>query len=148
MILDYLYNIDRYSNLHPSFQAAFNFLKNKDLLKMPTNKYEIDGDSLFVILDKSPGRKKEDAMLEIHKKYIDIQLILAGEDKMGWKSKQQCEKPDADYDSTNDIQFFKDRPSDWFTVKPGMFAIFFPEDAHLPLIGDSIIHKAIAKIAI
>jgi len=148
MILDYLYNIKSYEKLHPEFERVFNFLQNNDLLNMPVGKHEINGDNLFVILDKSHGRKKEEAMLEVHRKYIDIQLILDGTDEMGWESIQKCVNPADEYNTENDIQFFKDSPSNWLTVKKGMFAIFFPDDAHLPLIGNSMIHKAVAKVAV
>ena len=148
MILDYLNNINCYEKLHPKFEQAFKFLQNNDLINMPLGKQVIDGDSLFVILDKSRGRKKEKARLEIHRKYIDIQLILEGTDEMGWESKQNCTTPFDEYNAENDIQFFKDRPSSWVTVKKGMFAIFFPNDAHLPLIGNTMIHKAVVKVAI
>ena len=87
-------------------------------------------------------------MLEVHRKYIDIQLILDGTDEMGWESIQKCVNPADEYNTENDIQFFKDSPSNWLTVKKGMFAIFFPDDAHLPLIGNSMIHKAVAKVAV
>jgi len=146
MILDYLNNINCYEKLHPEFKKAFKFLQNNDLINMPVGKHEIDGDNLFVILDKSHGRKKEDAMLEIHRKYIDIQLVLEGTDEMGWESKLKCVNPFDKYNAENDIQFFKDSPSNWFTVKKGMFAIFFPDDVHLPLIGNSMIHKAVVKV--
>jgi biofilm protein TabA len=146
MILDYLDNIKYYEKLHPKFKQAFSFLLNNDLINMPVGKHEIDGDNLFVILDKSHGREKEDAMLEIHRKYIDIQLILDGTDEMGWESKLKCVTPYDEYNTKSDIQFFKDRPSSWFTVKKEMFAVFFPDDAHLPLIGNSMIHKAVAKV--
>jgi biofilm protein TabA len=148
MILDYLGNINCYEKMHPKFKQAFNFLKDNNLIDMPLGRHEIDGDNLFVILNKSRGRKKKDAMLEIHKKYIDIQLILKGRDEMGWESTIKCSAPLCEYDTENDIQFFKDRPSSWITVKKGMFAVFFPNDAHLPLIGNSMIHKAVVKVAV
>ena len=148
MILDYLSNISHYEQLHPRFKQAFNFLQDKNIINMSLGKHEVDGDNLFIVLDKSQGRKKEDAMLEVHRKYIDIQLILEGPDEMGWETKLKCVTPSDKYNPKNDIQFFKDNPANWFTVKTGMFAIFFPDDAHLPLIGNSIIHKAIAKVAI
>ena len=148
MIIDYLYNINRYKTLHSEFDQAFEFLQNKDLINLSLGKHEIDGNNFFVVMDKSHGRKKEDAMLEVHKKYIDIQLVLEGTDEMGWESKDKCIMTSDMYDNENDIQFFKDKPANWFKVKKGMFVVFFPNDAHLPLIGNSMIHKAIAKVAV
>jgi YhcH/YjgK/YiaL family protein len=50
------------------------------------------------------------------------------------------------YDEEKDFGLFSDPPENWVTVTPGKFAIFFPEDAHAPLISDGIIRKAVIKI--
>ena len=111
-------------------------------------KYEIDGDKVFAIVAKDARRKKGEAELETHNKYIDIQLVLDGVDEMGWMAKSLCKETSIEYDPKNDIQFFKDRPDVWMKTTAGMFAIFFPEDAHLPLISDGEVHKVIVKIAV
>jgi len=148
MILDKLKNSERYNDLHPSFFEVFNFLKTKDLKSLPVGRHEIDGDTLFVSVSKSLGRKKNDAELEIHRNYIDIQFVLSGNDEMGWKSLYDCEKPSTEYNLEKDIQFYQDEPVSWINVAGGSFAIFFPEDAHLPLISDELIHKIVVKIKV
>ena len=92
------------------------------------------------------GRKKEDALLETHEKYIDIQLVLAGTDNMGWKPKLLCKNPAGEFDPEKDVQFFKDNPDSWLETKSGAFAIFFPEDAHMPLIASGMLHKVVVKV--
>lgn len=103
---------------------------------------------MFAIVAKAAGRKKEDAQLETHKQYIDIQFILSGNDMMGWKPKSSCTQPSAKYDQETDIQFFKDEPDTWLLCKPGTFAIFSPEDAHMPMVSSDEIHKIIVKVAV
>jgi biofilm protein TabA len=66
---------------------------------------------------------------------------------MGWKPRSSCSHPSAAYDETADIQFFADEPDAWVSVRSGTFAIFFPEDAHMPLISPEIIHKVVLKVA-
>ena len=119
-----------------------------DLNKLPVEKYEIDGDRVYAMVAKDTGRKKEDALLETHEKYIDIQLILAGNDEMGWKTKSLCKHPTGEYDEEADIQFFADDPDAWFPVGRGFFVIFFPEDAHMPLISAGQLHKVVVKVAV
>ncbi|HJO92179.1 MAG TPA: YhcH/YjgK/YiaL family protein [Victivallales bacterium] len=148
MIVDALTNIYRYKDLHPNFEEAFNFIKIHDLIKLPVGKYEIIKNKAFLILEKNAAKSKEDAYLESHLKYIDIQVILQGTDEMGWTSINQCNSPIEDYNIKKDIQFFYDKPRFFIPVPEEHFAIFFPDDAHMPLIGKGIIHKAIAKIAV
>jgi biofilm protein TabA len=148
MIFDVLENAQRYFSLNKGFEKAFAFLKQTDLQKLSVGKYEIDENRVFAIVAKENGRKKEHAQLETHNKYIDIQFVLSGTDNMGWKSKSSCQQVFREYDPKTDLQFFADDPDVWLSTNPGMYAIFFPEDAHMPLISSENIHKIIIKIAI
>lgn len=147
MILDVLDNANRYLALNSRFPEAFEFLRRPDLDKLPADRYEIDGQRVFAMVAKEPGRSKEQVQLETHEKYIDIQFVLTGIDTMGWKPKLFCTKPAGEYDRESDIQFFADSPEAWLSVRSGFFAIFFPEDAHMPMISPGQIHKVVVKIA-
>ena len=146
MILDALENAHRYLALNKGFAKAFEFLLRPDLKELPVGRYEIDGDRIYAMVSKEPGRRKEDALLETHRKYIDIQLVLAGTDTMGWKPWPSCNQPTGEYDQKADIQFFADNPDAWVSVESGAFAVFFPEDAHVPLIAPGQIHKVVVKV--
>jgi biofilm protein TabA len=148
MIIDKIDNIHRYLALAKGFPKAIEFLSRTDWNQLPADKYEIDNDRVYAMLAKEPGRKKGGALLEIHENYIDIQLVLAGTDEMGWKPASSCEHPAGEYDIESDIQFFEDDPDFWIPVKQGFFVIFFPEDAHLPMISAGQIHKVVVKVAV
>lgn len=148
MIFDTLSNAKRYEALHTHFAKAFQFLQRADITRLAEGKYEIEGDSIFAIVAKDQGRRKDEAQLEVHNKYIDIQLVLAGVDEMGWKARAACTETVETYDPENDIQFVADTPTAWFTTTSGHFAVFFPDDAHLPLIATGVIHKVVVKIAV
>lgn len=148
MILDVLENAHRYLPLNKGFAKAIEFLLRPDLKELPAGKYEIDGDRVYATASKDPGRKKEDALLETHEKYIDIQLVLAGTDDMGWKPRSSCKQPSGEYDQKRDVQLFADEPEAWLSTESGSFAIFFPEDAHMPLISSGQLHKVVVKVAV
>lgn len=148
MILDILENAHRYLPLNKGFVKALEFLLRPDLKELPVEKYEIDGDRVYAMVVKDSGRKKEDAQLETHMKYIDIQFVLEGTDNMGWKPGSLCKKPSGEYDPETDIQFFADKPDTWISTESGAFAIFFPEDAHMPMISDGQLHKILVKVAV
>jgi YhcH/YjgK/YiaL family protein len=148
MILSAHSQPSRYASLHPLFTRAFNYIRNTDLLALTPGVHDIIDKQLFVIVEETNGRTRAEAKLECHRKYIDIQLVLAGIDEMGWKPLSDCHQPIADYSSERDIQFFDDVPDSWIAVPAGAFCIFFPEDAHAPLVGGSRIRKLIFKIAV
>ncbi|HEY3326819.1 MAG TPA: YhcH/YjgK/YiaL family protein [Novimethylophilus sp.] len=147
MILDHLANANRYTTLHALFPCAFEFLTSTDLRALAPGRYPIEGDRLFAIVEAVAGRSREAAKLECHRKYIDIQLVLDGVDEMGWKPVRDCRQPVADYSAERDIRFFRDAPTSWIATPPGAFCIFFPEDAHAPLVGAGSIRKVVLKIA-
>lgn len=147
MIIDTLANADRYATLHALFPRAFEYLCNTDLNALAPGRYPIEGERLFAIVEAADGRSRSEAKLECHRKYIDIQLVLEGVDEMGWKPRHDCHEPLADYNAEKDIQFFHDLPASWIATPPGAFCLFFPEDAHAPLVSKGKIRKVILKIA-
>jgi len=148
IIINKLQHAERYFNMHPAFEKAFAFLRQEGLAELAADKYEIDGDSLFCMISKGPGRSRSEAKLEAHRKYIDIQYVIAGADEMGFKPTADCKSIDTEYDAEKDIEFFKDKPDSWVPVPAGSFVIFFPEDAHAPLVSSGEIHKVVLKIAV
>ena len=148
MILDSLARADRYTALHPLFARAFAFLREADLATLEPGRHAIDGDILFAIIEDAAGRTRAEAKLECHRRYIDIQLVLEGVDEMGWKPLGACTRPATDYDAARDIRFFDDTPANWIATPAGSFCLFFPEDAHAPLVSSGRIRKVVVKIAV
>ena len=148
MIFSTISQSDRYAALHPLFPRAFEYTRNTDLLTLAPGRYPIVGEQLFVIVENVSGRTRAEARLECHRKYIDIQLVLEGVDEMGWKALADCTQPVSDYSAEKDIRFFHDAPASWIATPPGAFCIFFPEDAHAPLVSAAQIRKVIFKIAL
>ncbi len=148
ILVDKLPNADAYYHMHPAFKKAFAFLRQDGLAELPADRYEIDGDRLFCMISKDTGRSRSEAKLEAHRKYVDIQYVIAGMDDMGFRPTSDCKLVDTSYDADKDIGFFNDQPKSWTPVSAGSFVIFFPQDAHAPLIGSGEIHKAVLKIAV
>jgi biofilm protein TabA len=147
MIFSALSQSGRYAALHPLFQRAFDFIRDTDLHAMAPGRYPLEGDDLIAIVEHVPGKTREQARLECHRKYIDIQFVLDGVDEMGWKPLADCLNPVSDYSAEKDIRFFHDAPASWVAVPPDHFCIFFPDDAHAPLVSAGQVRKVIFKIA-
>jgi len=148
MVLATLAAAHRYASLHPMFARAFSYLAATDLDALPAGRTEIDGDRLFVIIDRKEGRGRAGARLEAHRRYIDIQYTVHGEEEIGWTALAACAAPSAAFDAATDIVFFDDAASCWIGVPRGSLAIFFPDDAHAPLAGVGALTKAIVKVAV
>ena len=147
MILDALKNKEQYLSLHPRFKMVFDYIETHDLAAMECGRHDIDGDNIFVNVQELELRPYEDARLELHRKYIDIQLLLCGEEEhFGWSEKKDCLEPVADFDEEKDVQFFTDTPQCFYTVREGQFSILFPEDGHAPMLGKGAVKKCIFKI--
>lgn len=147
MILDALDNAAKYAGLKNGLSEGFGFLDQPGIAELEDGRYEISGDRVFAIVDRTTGRKVEDAQLEGHRKYIDIQYVISGDESMGWSPREGLVNS-VDYDEEKDLEFFEGAPQSIAKIPPGMFAIFLPTDAHLPLIGDGPIHKVVVKVAV
>ena len=148
MVIDNIYNAPLYYNLHKRLKEAFMFLQTIDLNKCEEGAFKIEGNNIKAIISTNKLKKKEEALLETHKKYIDIHIPISGCETFGWKSAMRLESSAKEYNLENDIQLFHDSASSYFTISPGEFAIFLLEDAHAPLIGSGELKKIIFKIAI
>jgi YhcH/YjgK/YiaL family protein len=148
MIFSSLLLSSRYSGLHPLFPRAFAYLRDTDLSALAPGVHQIIDQQLFLIVEEANGRTRAEAKLEAHRKYIDIQLVLEGVDEMGWKALSDCHQPLGEHNVERDIRFFDDEPAAWIAVPPAHFCVFFPEDAHAPLVGKGAIRKVIVKVAV
>ncbi len=126
MILDTLAQCDRYRHLHPGFAAAFDFATSRDPGALAAGRHVIDGERLYLSIDHTEGRGRMAARLESHRRYIDIQLTIAGDEEIGWRPLSQCDTPAAPFDEPRDIRFYDDVPDSWLAVPPGGSRFSFP----------------------
>lgn len=148
MIIAHLNHSDRYENLHPSFATIFNYVKSNNLLEAELGKTEFDGDNVFIINSEPECLSRENQVLEYHKKYLDIHILLRGEETIGWKNLTDCTQEKKAFDIDEDYGLFQDSPTSYVTLLPGHFAIVYPEDAHAPIIGNGKIRKLVVKIKV
>ena len=147
MIIDTLAQASRYEPLHPRFKAAFDFLRNTDLTALAVGRTEIDGDKLFALTQNYETQPAREGKLEAHRVYIDIQFVIAGEEYIGYAPLDD-QPPTEPFNTEKDIGFYHGDAS--FTrVFAGMFAIFYPHDAHLPsrhLTTSAHVKKVVLKV--
>jgi YhcH/YjgK/YiaL family protein len=139
----------RYLAANPArWEKAFKFLKETDLQKIEKGKYELEGENLYATVSEYNTKNEEDAKLEAHRKYADIQYIISGKEKMGFVplTKTTVVTP---YDETKDVCFLKADQITWHIATPKVYFIFFPEDAHRPSVKvdeNAPVRKVVLKV--
>jgi YhcH/YjgK/YiaL family protein len=145
MIFDVLASADRYASVHPLFAECFAFLRHTDLAALPVGRQPLGSSGCTVIVGEAAPKSKESASLEGHRAFIDIQYMVAGEELIGYVPRAHCTEKSNDV--ANDFQILQGI-AEYLTLRPGCFAIYFPEDAHQPSIGTGAYNGPIRKIVI
>lgn len=143
MIFDNIKNAETYFNLDEKIKKGLEFILNNDLTTFENGKYEIDGDKVTANIQEYDT--KSEGLFEAHKKYIDIQYVISGFEKMGIHDVSKLDK-NTEYDEEKDLQFFNGEGS-YVSVPQGYFTIFYPQDAHMPCITDKT-HSHNKKVVI
>lgn len=149
MIVDTLKNASTYSNLHPLFGVAFDYLNNNDLSMLEDGTIDIQA-GLKLIVSTKKGKTVEESLtkFECHNENIDIQFCVSGVEKIGWKPRAKCGQPKGEYSVEKDVLFYADAPDMFFQLTDDQFVIFYPNDVHAPMIGDDVIKKLVFKVKI
>jgi YhcH/YjgK/YiaL family protein len=150
MIFDSIDKYKLYTSVHPGFEEAFKFLVTETMLE--DGQYVLDGDKLVAYAMTKDTQLSGAAELEYHKKYIDIQYIVTGEEICGLSPMSNLEHLCA-YDKDRDIAFL-DKKIDDSTIRvgTGFFYIVWPHEPHRPLgaVGNKVetIKKIVIKVAL
>ena len=148
MIIDRLENIGKYAALHPLFPEAVAFLRSHDLATLQPGQIVLQPGRLWVNVEQIAPKAKAEALLEAHRDFMDIQLPLSHVETMGYTPEAECRPADAEYSADRDIVFFDGLARQYFTLEPGMFAVFLPGEGHAPAISDTGGAKLVFKVKI
>lgn len=150
MIIDSLKEMKKYQCLHPRFKKAMEYIASANMQEMPVGEtqWEVEDIRAIVIHEPLVNEKDSTDYFECHNRFIDIQIVYEGVEKVGWKSREKCLHPRGEYNPEKDVLFFEDTPELFFELHPGHFAIYFPEDVHAPMIGEGIIRKMVVKVRV
>ncbi len=131
MILDRLEHAHLYRPVAVDIARALDYLRQTDLRGLADGRHDLDGDRLFAIVQRYRPKPAAEARWEAHRKYIDVQYIVDGCERMGYtylRSELAIETP---YDAQKDIIFYRAQ-GDLLEVPAGSFVIFTPHDLHAP----------------
>lgn len=149
MIKDSLSNANLYYGISNSLKKGFEWLINNDMEAVAPGKYIIDGNKIYANIQEY--LTKSDAKYEAHRKYIDIQYMIKGIEKVGVSNIKNCETFE-EYNEEKDLEFLLcNQKEEWQTLNTGDFLVFFPTDAHKPSINyetQQNVKKVVVKVAV
>jgi YhcH/YjgK/YiaL family protein len=139
----------QYHNNKAAWDKAFAFMRDSDLTKLKPGKHVIDGDNVFATITEGPEKDFDKTAWESHRKYIDLQYVITGKEKIGVApvSTATVIKP---YNETSDGVNYTANGT-FYIADPGTIYLFFPQNAHRPNIkvdGYDVVKKMVIKIKV
>ncbi|MEI7729987.1 MAG: YhcH/YjgK/YiaL family protein [Verrucomicrobiota bacterium] len=132
MILDNLSQWHRYTALGTRFEKAFHYLETVSP-DTPLGRYDLEGEELFAMVSAYPTRSADQFKFEAHRRYADVQFIVAGRERILWVPLASLPTVTEAYNAEKDILFCAPPTSHIpLNMAAGQFAVFFPEDGHAP----------------
>ncbi len=144
MITDKLENINKYIIVS---NHVSDFLKSLTH-DFGTGHYVID-DTAYANIDVYATKDISLCKFEAHKKYIDIQMLLDGEERLDYISVDGLSVSE-EYNPGRDVMFFNPPCgcADSLFLKPGKFALLFPHEAHMPQINSAEKSVKVKKVVV
>ncbi len=152
MIVSDLNHVNHQVVRTPGLEKALTFLRTGNIHGLPDGRIEIDDVRVFALVQRYETMTVDTPKFECHRKYIDVQFIVSGDEVIGWAPMERMTVTDA-YDPNQDICFGRVASGNWTPVylQAGEVAILWPEDAHAPKLtrgAPSPVMKIVVKVAV
>jgi len=152
MIKDRLDNAAAYEKLGAGISRAMEFLRSTDCTTLAPGKYEIDDQRVFAVVQRYAPRPLAQAAWEAHHRYIDVQYLAEGAERIGVTPLTPGLKLAKPYDPHTDLIFYETN-GDLLTFHAGEFGIFTPSDVHAPGLAldapaDGEVLKVVVKVRV
>jgi len=151
MIFSSINTNDDFKSYPQAIQRAINYLKSNDFVNMETGVYEIDGKKMYAQVFDAETGAAETKKPEVHEKYLDVQYLASGIEKLGFTPDTGKYEVDERINE-RDLIFYKSVENEGFiTSTPGCFCVFFPSDVHRPAVmvdKPLKVRKVVVKVSI
>jgi YhcH/YjgK/YiaL family protein len=140
---------EQYNKNKEVWDKAFAFLNRKDLNTLAPGNYPLDGKKVYAIVSTYDSKDMDKTKWESHRKYIDLQYVISGKEKIGVAPVSQAKVTGA-YDEAKDIAHYESAGK-YYVAEPGTFFLFFPQETHRPGIkvdASVPVRKLVIKISV
>lgn len=153
MIVDSMQNYAKYRNLRADIVKAIEYLGSTDFTHVENGQYELDGKKMISIVQRYKTRLDDVAIWESHRKYIDVQFMAYGGERVGIAELATAPAVSTPYTEERDVIFYEPGTK-YFDAPMGTFMIFYPEDIHAPCLArgnppkPEDVVKVVVKVAV
>lgn len=147
MIYDHISNFSHYLSLHPALPEIEQWLNTKVVHALSLGSYDLPN-KVKLILSEYTTQPASVGFIECHRRYIDLQFLLSGEEYIGVAHRRDCKS--GPYNRGEDVQKLTGELS-FLPLRTSNFFLFFPDDAHQPQVqidNSMIVRKAVLKIPV
>lgn len=120
-------DIGRYAAIIPGLEEAVKAIDALQSLEPAT--YPLPDGCKFIV-QQGTTKPAEGRDLEAHRRFLDIQYILEGQETVGWAPLETL-TPAAPFNEDKDVGMYSGE-CDYMDIKAGYCYVVFPEDAHKP----------------
>jgi YhcH/YjgK/YiaL family protein len=143
MIFDAVSRFKTYIPVHPLFKVVSDFLESRDLSSLPAGRLDIDR-GVYVIKKDYVTVDMQPPILEGHRRYIDLHMVDEGSEIIGFCNRDDCIVVEP-YNEEKDFENL-DGVCSWVILNKGNFAVFFPQDSHIPGLHCDTVKQTVKKI--
>jgi biofilm protein TabA len=145
MIFDSLHRFSDYTPIHPLFPTVLDFINSYNLSNIEPGTLAIDR-GVHAIASEYATKDITTKFIECHKRYIDMQIVVSGVEQIGICNRDACRSVE-EYDENKDVEKLAGK-LDFITLRNGYFAVFFPQDGHVPGLKIGAIESRVRKIVL
>ena len=116
----------RYKGIHPRLDEVLSRLNDEFLSSVGNEAVRLEGDSLYATRFDYETLKREDTFFEAHKRYLDVHVMVKGEERVEIASPEAL----SCFEHSGDFWAYRGEPNTSFVIRPGEFLVVFPDDAH------------------
>jgi YhcH/YjgK/YiaL family protein len=149
MILDQLTHASLYSVINDRLALAFEYLTQNDFMQIDPGRYELDGDSVYAMVQQYDTKPSDQGKWEAHRQYFDVQYVARGIERMGYAPLESLQA--GPYHEDGDYLFLEGEGI-YVPMPAGTFVVLAPQDGHIPGIamveGPTPVRKVVVKVKI
>ena len=138
-----------YAFLPEDLKECFTYAKEHDLVSYEKGSHPIDGERLFVNIVEYTTTNAEERFWEAHKQYLDVHIMLRGEEQIDLNFIQNMEVKE--FVEKDDFLPMDGEKNASVILRDGDFLICYPSDGHRTAVAvekPAAIKKAIFKVLI
>lgn len=147
MIYDNIKNAHLYFSLDEKIQKALTYLQTTDFNNVEAGTYDVENKDIYAIVSEYQTKPMTSGKWESHKKYIDIQFLINGAERIGYSESKKVITLQ-DYNPDDDYSIHKGE-GQFVNIEENHFIILFPSDIHMPGIAVNIpkpVKKVVVKV--